>query len=157
MERVNKLPLGPASYGPQGPDLALGILDSVDVAALEARMSFYDLPMRRARMLDDPPMALGGWILTGIVDEWTTVEEADRPGYRQIARLRWMTAGGVVEPEHRRGDFDYLEFLGRRDVGPQGFAGVSGGGLWLVLPEIGEDSEQRIETPFLLESRSTKH
>jgi hypothetical protein len=132
MEGVRKVSVGPASGDRNGPDLALAILHPIDSSDLGARMSFYDLPKRRSQILPDPPpIDHGGWILTGIVSEWTTIEEGHR-GYRRVPVYSWVSGGGGVRGQQRRGEFDYLDFEARRNekyTGPESFEGMSGGGL----------------------------
>jgi hypothetical protein len=116
------------------------------------QMSFYDLPIRRSRVLrDPPPIEQGGWILTGIVSEWTTLEESHY-GYRKVAEFKWVSGGGGVRNEQQRGEFDYLDFVARHDenyTGPKSFEGVSGGGLWQVVPELVEDGGVAIKEAVL--------
>ena len=67
-------------YSALGPDLAFVQLDHDTIDALSAKKSFYNLAMRRDRLIKDPPpVDLGAWIISGMPDEWTSNAENPAP------------------------------------------------------------------------------
>ena len=64
----------------------------------------------------------------------------------------WVSGGGGVRGEQRRGEFDLLDFEARRNekyTGPESFEGMSGGGLWQVVPKLLEDGSVEIKETLL--------
>jgi hypothetical protein len=134
------LSFGPAGAPDLGPDVGIVVPPPEILSTLKARKSFYNLSMRRERILERPqPVEYGIWMLSGFAGEWTGDGLAEQ-GFSKVKYFRGMYADGKVTRECNRDDFDYLilealynEFY----EGPQSFGGFSGGGLWqlLVKPE----------------------
>lgn len=151
MELVTRVRVARGATPSKGPDLGLLILPREIVATLNAILSFYNLEKRRERMLTDPPgIEDGGWILVGMVHEWTR-DVAPEKGYQRVKRFRSLSGGGIVTKEFTEGEFDYLNFQAKYDEaydGPQSYEGFSGGGLWQVFAED-EGDEFRLSEYFL--------
>lgn len=91
--------IAPASGDDQGPDLGLLALPPDAVSALAARASFYDITRHQAEVLAAPrPIEMGGWIILGIVDEWTTMSPGER-GFRHVQQFTTVCGGSVVSRE----------------------------------------------------------
>jgi hypothetical protein len=119
-----------------GPDLGAVILAPSIAAAIAAKKTFYNLELRRERMLQTPPDRQDGvWFVHGFVGE-RTVEEPSSDGFSLVKSFYSLSgAGGPDEPPVSVGDHDYLSFpvsYGCRSVAPTSFGGMSGGGLWQV-------------------------
>ncbi len=134
MQAVRPIRIGEASNDAEGPDLAAIVLPPSTAGEIVARASFYDLPGRRERMLNDPPpLEHKGWVICGFVDERTTTGP-EESGFRTMKLFNWVTGGADVASEEERGGFDYLDFRVKHDAGvPVSFAGVSGGAIWRVF------------------------
>lgn len=124
------------AYGhgsPEGPDLGLLLLSPVDAGWLGATKSFYNLPLHREDVLQNPPWhADSVWLLCGFAGELTK-DLAPERGYARVKAFRGACGTGWVEKEYCRGEFDYFEFeakYGGVDEPPQSFGGFSGAGLW---------------------------
>lgn len=138
MSVERKVTIGRASYDENGPDIGLVLLAPTDVSWLSSMKTFYNLDNRRESMCTAPrPIELGGWFLSGMIDERTSELDPER-GFARVKAFRGFTGVGVVAAEHQRDGFDYLKFQGKYDAayeGPDSFAGVSGGGLWQAVFE----------------------
>lgn len=132
-DAVLRLRIGHGRRTPEGPDLALLLLSSVDAGSLRAKKSFYNLSRHRDEVLANPPGRTDGlWVLRGFADELTT-EHAPERGFSKIKGFRGACGAGWVKREYIGGDFDYCEFeVGDAgpDKPPQSFGGFSGAGLW---------------------------
>jgi hypothetical protein len=135
---VLKLTVGRASYDRNGPDLGLILLSPSDISKLSSSKTFYNLDKRREQMLSAPrAIDMGGWFLSGMVDEQTS-DLSPEGGFARVKAFRGFTGAGVVAAERQRAKFDYLEFEAKYNAayqGPNSFGGVSGGGLWQVVFE----------------------
>lgn len=129
-----EIPRGP--HESEGPDLGLLILPPSDVRKLKPLKSFYNLSLRRNRMIGAPPRCDEGlWFLGGFAGELTSDEPPER-GCPRVKTFRGM-AGCIdgVKQEYKAGDFDYIDFevqYGDIHEPPKSFGGFSGGGLWQV-------------------------
>lgn len=144
--------IGPASGNGHGPDLALLTLPPATIGALKARASFYNVTKRAARILRSPrPVAAGGWIIMGIVDEWTTAGPSTR-GFQGVQNFTTVCGGAYVSRQTKRRGFDYLHFEvqpGNPIVNrPHSYEGVSGGSLWQLVVTL-DDGIVRIKEPLL--------
>jgi len=138
-ELARRVTIGDASYDSNGPDLGLLVLPQADVLKLEATKTFYNLDKRRDRMLSAPPtLDMGGWIVCGMVAEWTS-DLPPEAGFSRVKIFRGISGFGVVRTERYDGErFDYLEFETKYNAayqGPDSFKGLSGGGLWQIVLE----------------------
>jgi hypothetical protein len=120
----------------KGPDIGLLIPPRDVLSTLSAKKSFYNLSMRRERMLHNPPpLEHGLWILSGLAGEWTG-EDAPEHGFARVKRFKGLHLNVKVTKEYDQERFDYLacEVL-YNDVyeGPDSYGGYSGGGLWQLL------------------------
>lgn len=119
----------------KGPDLGAIILSPSIASAIGAIKSFYNLDIRRERMLSAPPdRDLGAWAVHGFIDE-KTVEEPGDSGFSHIVRFYCLTGWGGTNPAVSIDGYDYLTFpvsYGSRSIAPASFKGLSGGGLWQV-------------------------
>lgn len=76
----------------EGPDLAVLVLPSVNLGQIKALKSFYNLSVRRDRILSDPPENdMGVWFLCGV-----PAEEA-RSQARQVAGGQPRAGGGGAQ------------------------------------------------------------
>ena len=139
MDYAQKVTVARGSEPSKGPDLALLVLPDHDLATIKAIKSFYNLGIRRERMLREPPNNKDGqWLLSGMAAEWTT-EEPPEKGVSRVFGFHGLTGVGFVGEELSVGDFDYKDFLTKRGKeygGPNSYGGFSGGGLWQVLTEV---------------------
>ena len=138
MEHVRRISIARGSEDSKGPDLGLLVLSPIDARDLGSRKLFYNLSMRRDRMLTGPPPAdKGAWVLCGMADEWT--EDVPPPkGYERVKMFRGLCGAGELCGERIEGAFDYLSFEVKYDEdyeGPRRYKGFSGGGLWQLLLE----------------------
>ena len=151
MDYVQKVTVARGSEPSKGPDLALLVLPDHDVATIKGIKSFFNLGIRREKMLREPPdQEVGQWILSGMAAEWTT-EEPPEKGVSRVFGFHGFTGVGLVGEESSEGDFDYRDFLTKRGEGYEGpnrYGGFSGGGLWQVLTRVVDD--KLIGEEFLL-------
>ncbi|MFH1674854.1 MAG: hypothetical protein ABIF87_15740 [Pseudomonadota bacterium] len=140
---VKKIKIASGPKASEGPDLAFLIFQPTDLrqikalGQIKAKKSFYNLLLRRDRIINNPPENdMGIWILCGFPDERTIREASDR-GFDTIMAFHGLCDAGWVEKEYISESYDYLEFDVRYDKNglqrPRSFKGVSGGGLWQVL------------------------
>jgi hypothetical protein len=119
----------------KGPDLGAVILSPSIASSIGAIKTFYNLDIRRERMLSaSPDRDLGAWAVHGFIDE-RTVEEPGDSGFNHIMRFYCLTGWGGPDPAVSNGGYDYHTFpvsYGGRSVAPVSFKGMSGGGLWQV-------------------------
>jgi hypothetical protein len=110
----------------------------VDDGKLEAMGKvFYNLSMRRDRMLNNPPPLNenSALILCGMVGEWTKDVLPDR-GFERAKHFRGLCDPVVFAGRREEGGFDYLSAEVKYDSayeGPKSFGGCSGGGLWQAI------------------------
>ncbi|RZB31680.1 MAG: hypothetical protein SRB2_04649 [Desulfobacteraceae bacterium Eth-SRB2] len=123
------------SIDSDGPDLGAIILGQTIGSAIAAKKTFYNLDLRREKMLQNPPHHHDGfWFINGFIDE-DTIEEPGRDGYTLIKKFHNLSGAGGPEKSILIGEHDYFEFpvsYGGRAVAPISFGGMSGGGLWQV-------------------------
>jgi hypothetical protein len=128
----------------EGPDLGLLILPPTEVGWLKAIKSFYNLSLRREKLLSNPPNCNEGlWFLCGFAGELTS-EKSPEAGFARVKGFRGMCGAGGIERQYSAGDFDYFDFEARYggiNEPPESFGGFSGGGLWQV-PLIRGASEE---------------
>jgi hypothetical protein len=126
-----------------GPDLGFLTLPPDTVGTLKAKKSFYNLSLRRERMLDKPPpLGDGFWVLSGFGGEWTGDGKAQQ-GFKRVKFFRGMHGAGQVAEEYEEGGFDYLSYEALYNElyeGPDSYGGFSGGALWHLL--LKPDGEQ---------------
>ena len=150
-EVAPRVQVAQASGDDRGPDLGFLILPPDATSALKARASFYDITKRRDRMLSSPPsIEAGGWVVLGLIDEWTTTGPGEL-GFKQVRHFSSVCGGSAVSREEQREGFDYLYFDVRCDTNenrPYSFAGASGGSLWQLVARL-EDERVSIKEALL--------
>jgi hypothetical protein len=120
----------------KGPDLAFVPLDHQTVDKITSKKLFYNLTLRRNRMLDDPPAPdLGAWIISGMADEWTK-DGGSHAAFAKVKEFRGMI--GEVHLGLARTSFglDYRSVyvqVGGPSGWPLDFQGYSGSGIWQIL------------------------
>jgi hypothetical protein len=136
MDHCGRVVFGPRGQPLEGPDLAFLMLPPDTAGTLKAKKTFYNLTLRRERMLDRPePLGDGFWVLSGFGGEWTD-DAATQQGFGRIKVFKGMHGIGKVAAEHVRGAFDYLLYgalYNELYEGPNSYGGFSGGALWHVL------------------------
>ncbi len=118
------------------PDLGILLLSSVEVGALSARRSFYNLPNREWLLHKPPALDVGMWFLCGFADE-ATMERGPAREFDRVTAFKGACGDGWVGRQYCVGDFDYLDFeveYGGRNEPPRDFGGFSGGGLATAGP-----------------------
>jgi hypothetical protein len=125
----------------EGPDLGAVILPAPIAATLSSKKVFYNLDLRREKLLNNPPPRdFGVWFVNGFVDE-RTVTAPGVDGYSSVRGFfNLSAAGGPDEEASVVGEFDYYEmpvFYPGPNI-PRSFGGMSGGGLWQM--EIHDDN-----------------
>lgn len=125
-----------------GPDLGAVILSPTLAATLAARKSFYNLTIRRDRLLNEPLSVREGiWATNGFVQE-LTLTEASEVDSEQVKAFCQFGAFGGIDDYRVEGEYDYYSFplvYGQNTFIPDDFGGTSGGGLWYV-PMIQNDN-----------------
>jgi hypothetical protein len=151
MQHASKITVGRCSNTARGPDLGVLILPQPIVAKLESiGKPFYNLSLRREKMLDMSARKPGVWVFSGMVHEWTE----DRPSNREFKRVKVFRGICVifnVAPVREEGGFDYMSIKLKYwpDVRyPESYEGCSGGGIWQIL--IREDRGQIAISELLL-------
>ena len=114
------------------------MLSPSDAADLEAAGKvFYNLSLRRSRMLNEPPPLQKGcaWVLCGMVGERTKELRPER-GFQIAKEFRGLYGPTVLAGHREEAGFDYLSVEVSYDsdyAGPNSSKGCSGGSLWQVL------------------------
>lgn len=136
----------------EGPDLGLLLLPPAEVGWLKAIKSFYNLSLRREKLLSNPPNCNEGlWFLCGFAGGLTS-EKSPEAGFARVKGFRGMCGAGGVERQYSVGDFDYFDFevgYGGISEPPESFGGFSGGGLWQVPLSRGASGELQIKERIL--------
>lgn len=136
MEHCRRVLFGPTGQPSDRPDLAFLGLPPDTVATVKAKKSFYNLSLRRERMLGAPaPLQDGIWVLSGFGGEWTGDGEAHQ-GFKKVKCFKGMHGAGKVATEYEEGGFDYLSYetlYNELYEGPDSYGGFSGGALWQLL------------------------
>ena len=118
-----------------GPDIGAVVLAPNIAASIQAKKVFYNLEIRRDRLLKTPPHLRDGvWFVNGFIDEETTTRRGIE-GYDLIKGFYNLSAAGGPECAVSIGDHDYFSFpvsYASRSIAPKSFGGMSGGGLWQV-------------------------
>jgi hypothetical protein len=107
---IGRIPIARGTDESKGPDLGLLVLSPSDAADLEAAGKvFYNLSLRRSRMLNEPPPLQKGcaWVLCGMVGERT--KELRPESVFQIAKeFRGLYGPAVLAGHREEAGFDYL-------------------------------------------------
>ena len=136
----------------RGPDIGAVLLSHDVASVLEARKLFYNLDLRKERILSSPPDDREGiWVAQGFVEEKTVLDPNPSP-YERVKGFCQFGAFGGVGDYVSSGDHDYYTFpLDRppsEDI-PSNFGGCSGGGLWHVLLKETEGGELAVDQLLL--------
>lgn len=148
MEHVDKLTIGAAPFGAEGPDLGFLRLWPEVVGTLKARgNAFFDLCRRRKSVLggDDPDLRrLDG--LSGMIAEWTTDLPPEERGTSEKGFYTLFVVGMVVGKRESNG-FDLFDFevsYGTGSGSPDSYEGMSGGALWRVYCTQDDDGQPSV-------------
>jgi hypothetical protein len=99
MDVASRFIIAKASGNESGPDLGFLALPPDAVSALKARASFYEVVSRRTRMLSSPPaIESGGWIILGVVDEWSIFGSGES-GFKGVKHFTTVCGGSAVSHE----------------------------------------------------------
>jgi hypothetical protein len=126
--------------GPDGPDLAVIVLNPSDASRLSSTHPFYrlDAPDRQAVMREPDDPEGGGWIAVGGVGEWSN-DALQFEGSHNVKKVGGLIITPMFKAERVAAPFDYLElevdYRWNPSATPQSFGGMSGGGAWHILPE----------------------
>jgi len=126
-------PDAPEVFAEWGPDLVFLRVPPGRVGAINAYQTFYNLTRPRQT---EPGAELETWVLMGTPAVLGSFKER----HADLQICGFFVWGNT--PRQTRGEFDYLDI--GVDVSlpgmPEGFGGVSGGGLWHVLIRRSESS-----------------
>jgi hypothetical protein len=154
LDRAALNPIHIAPIQPNGPDLCfLHILDHGLKNNLAALKSFYPIGRASFSQFDPFPLNRLNWFLFGAPAEMSENIRREKPG-RNVFHATHFLGLAYFESQSFRDGLDYLELTLHADAlnYPQNYGGVSGGGIWIVLPsintEIGESSIT-YRAPFL--------
>ncbi len=146
------LPIGRGHDPERGPDIGVVLLSDYVASTLEARKSYYNLDLRKERILSSPPDDRAGiWFVQGFVEEMTVLDPNPTP-YERVKGFCEFGSLGIVEDYVSSGDHDYYTFpLSISPAGgiPSDFGGCSGGGLWHVLLVEREGGEPAVDQALL--------
>ena len=108
-EMVQKIKIACGKSAAEGPDIGFLLLQSVEVGWIKAIKSFYNLSLRREKVLTSAPDYRDGvWFLCGFAAEHTS-EEPAQAGFAKVKVFRGdIGAGGVIR-EFSKNDFDYFD------------------------------------------------
>jgi hypothetical protein len=152
MKLIEKFCVARGANESDGPDLALLILRQSHLGIIKAIKSFYNLPKRCNRVLENPPpINVGFWVLSGMAHE-ATVDVPPEGGFGRVKVFRGYYGEGVVEAEYLANGYDFLEFKAKYNEtyeGPGSFQGFSGGGLWHLLISKSEDGKLLVTDEIL--------
>lgn len=135
-----------------GPDLGAVLLAPHIAGAIAAKKIFYNLDLRRERLLHHPPDSRDGvWFVHGFLNEKTVRQPAtneDGP----VTSFYSFSGAAPAEPVCQIGSHDYFTCPvspTARPMAPSSFGGMSGGGLWQV--ELTRDDQGNLvhKTPLL--------
>jgi hypothetical protein len=143
VEMVKKIKIAYGNSVAKGPDIGFLLLQSVEVGWIKAIKSFYNLSLRREKLLTSAPNYQDGvWFLCGFAAERTS--EEPEAGFSKVKIFRGdIGAGGIIR-EFSADDFDYLDFEARYggiNEAPESFQGYSGGGIWQAPLLRGRDGK----------------
>jgi hypothetical protein len=151
-DMVQKIKIAHGKNAAQGPDIGFLLLSPVEVGWLKAFKSFYNLSLRRERVLTSLHDYRDGiWFLCGFAAEETS-EEPAQGGFAKVKVFRGDIGAGGLSSEFSIEDFDYLDFeAGYQGMSqaPESFQGYSGGGLWQAPLIRDKDSELRAKEIIL--------
>ncbi len=152
MKFIEKICVARGANESDGPDLAILILPQSHLGIIKAVKSFYNLPKRRNRLLENlPPINDGFWVLSGMSDE-VTIDAPPEGGFGRVKVFHGFYGAGVVEAEYLVNGYDFLEFKAKYNEtyeGPGSFQGFSGGGLWHLLISKSENGKLRVTDEIL--------
>lgn len=154
LQAAKRIRVGRGADQSKGPDLALIVLSSVDVTKLEAQGAvFYNLAVRRAQMLGQPPRLdqRSALILCGMVGERTR-ETTPPPGFERAMSFNGTFGPVVLAATRQEGDYDYLSVEVAYDgvyTGPTSFKGCSGGSIWHAELKRSADGTVTVGDPLL--------
>ena len=153
---VNGLTYLPIARGTEdhvGPDLGAVLLAPSTAGTIAAKKSFYNLELRRERLLNDPPDPREGlWFLQGFPDENTSVQPDPILGHGFVKYFYSLGAIGRPQSVEQIGEHDYLTIPVSPNASPpipRRFGGMSGCGIWQV-PLVREKSGVIRYKTFLL-------
>lgn len=132
---VNYIKIARGKDAESGPDIGAVILPATIAATLAARKTFYNLTIRKDRLMKQPPADQEGiWMTNGFVEE-LTLSDPSPSEYEQVKAFCQFGAFGGVEEYTVAGEHDYYSFpllYGQNTSIPRNFGGTSGGGVWHV-------------------------
>jgi hypothetical protein len=135
-----------------GPDLGFIKLPNVILGSIKALKSFYNVGIKRDKILQEPPENdLGVWCICGIPNEETRHEGPSR-GFETVKGFVEFCGFGGVSKQYCSGEFDYFNFDVHYSEGTQSpisFGGVSGGGLWQAVIAQKPDGELVLKEAIL--------
>ena len=153
VSEIEYLSIGMGDNPEFGPDIGAVLLRHPKVSTLGARKSYYNLDLRKERMLENPPDDREGiWFVQGFVDEMTVLDPAPSGRFERVkAFCQFGTVGGV-EGYVSNGDHDYYTFPLKEPASagiPDNYGGCSGGGLWHVLLTERKGGELAVDQTLL--------
>jgi hypothetical protein len=130
------LPIARGTKDRIGPDLGAVLLAPSIAGAIAAKKSFYNLELRRERLLTDPPDPSEGlWFLQGFADENTSVQPDPILAGAFVKYFYSLGAIGRPQSVEQIGEHDYLTIPVSPNAPspvPKRFGGMSGCGIWQV-------------------------
>jgi len=151
-EVVQRVKVAYGKIAAEGPDIGVLLLPLVEAGWLKAIKSFYNLSLRREKVLTNPQDYRDGvWFLGGFAAEQTS-EEPAQAGFAKVKLFRGNIGATGVNKEFSIDDFDYFDFearYGDMNQTPESFKGYSGGGLWQAPLIRGEDGKLKAKEIIL--------
>lgn len=149
---IEYVSIGRGDDSGRGPDIGAVLLSEPTASMLRARKSFYNLDLRKERLLGNPPDDHQGiWIAQGFVEEMTVLDSNPSP-FESVKGFCQFGAIGGVENYISSGGYDYYNFPltnASTEGIPRSFGGCSGGGLWHVLLKETKGGELAVDQSLL--------
>ena len=135
-----------------GPDIGFVKLSTNIASVIGAKKSFYNLDKRQELFINNPPNDRDGiWDAQGFIEQLTKVE-MDNNRKKMVKAFCQYGAFGGIEGYEIRGKYDYYDFPIndlRRDIDPDNFGGISGGGLWQLILGMNNEGELNVKELLL--------
>ncbi len=146
MEYCEKRRVGRGDDEMNGPDLGLLVLPKPDTG-LSSSINFYNLESRR-NSFDPSQDYFRLALLLGVPAEW----EPEIIDGQEKQDIEIMGCVGSIRRKYLEEEFDYVDFVAEKNPlydGPESFAGLSGGGLWIFPMSKKLTAPLPVGSPFL--------
>src|SRR5262249_4413642 len=129
LEHITAHSLGPGQPPEWGPDLCFVRIPDNYIGTIKTSRVFYNLASRKESALAEPvDYNFGLWVLMGVPAVESVLTET-------FADLKFFGGISNVYAVHERDGFDFIDVRINLHLDlPSTFGGMSGGGLWQVIP-----------------------